>query len=476
VKVQKPFAVRLGELEALARQQGLDFFPVNFEVVPQDIMVEIAAYGLPTRARHWSYGKVYNSQRLFGEMGLSKIYEIVLNNDPGLAFLLDSNPDIANLLVGAHVFGHVDFFKNNGLFTPTDRNMVNNAMHNALRVDRYIDRYGLDVVEHTQDIGFALDRHIDAYAGVHRDLYPPRKIVEKEETDLPYADIIGDSKRGVTYVVEGDRFPPHPERDILWFLIHYAKIEDWQKDVLGIIREESYYFYPQFLTKILNEGWASYWHAELFHVWEGVDAEEMIEFARLHAGVVNLGSRYNLNPYFLGYKILVDIEEQWDKKRKEWLEKRDKGEKTEGSLPLTGREKLFDVRRTEDDISFIRNYLTLELTQKLEMFTYGDQEPLGNPKPATKDATVILTSRNHEAIIEALVEPRYNYGVPQIWVRDVVNNTLYLEHGNRATSFLDRQFATMTLAYVAELWKNPVFLLTHDEMGREVSLTSKSTS
>ncbi|MDP3778838.1 MAG: SpoVR family protein [bacterium] len=476
MKTEKPFAVRLGELEALARQQGLDFFPVNFEVIPQDIMVEIAAYGLPTRAQHWSYGKIYNSQRLFGEMGLSKIYEIVLNNDPGLAFLLDSNPDIANLLVGAHVFGHVDFFKNNGLFAPTDRNMVNNAMSNALRVDKHIERYGLDVVEHLQDIGFALDRHIDPYAGVHRDLYPVRKIAEKEESDLPYADIIGDSKPGVRYVVENERIPPHPERDLLWFLIHYANLEDWQRDTLGIIREESYYFYPQFLTKIMNEGWASYWHAELFHLWEEVNAGEMIEFARLHAGVVNPGSRYQLNPYFLGYKILVDIEEQWDKKRREWIEKRDKGEKTEGPMPLTGREKLFEVRRTEDDISFIRNYFTLDLAQKFELFTYSDQQPPGNPKPAAKEATIVVTSRDHEAIIEALVAPRYNYGVPQIWIKDVVNNHLYLEHANRATSFLDRQFATMTLAYIGELWKHPVFLLTHDEAGKEVYLTSKPTS
>ena len=107
------FETRVAELETLAREQGLDFFPVSFEVVPQDIMTEVAAYGLPTRARHWSYGKVYQHQHLYGAMGLSKIYEIVLNSDPGLAFLLDTNPEIANLLVAAHVFAHVDFFKNN---------------------------------------------------------------------------------------------------------------------------------------------------------------------------------------------------------------------------------------------------------------------------------------------------------------------------------------------------------------------------
>src|SRR6266542_6618441 len=137
---------RFDELRDIARQLGLDFFDVIFEVVPQDIMTVIAAYGLPTRARHWSYGKVYQSQRLYGTMGLSKIYEIVLNSSPGLAFLLDTNPEIANLLVAAHVFGHVDFFKNNVLFAPTNRNMINDAMAHALRIDGYIERYGLETV------------------------------------------------------------------------------------------------------------------------------------------------------------------------------------------------------------------------------------------------------------------------------------------------------------------------------------------
>jgi hypothetical protein len=122
-------------MQGIARQLGLDFIDVIFEVVPQDIMSEVAAYGLPTRARHWSYGKVYNRQRVHGQMGLSKIYEIVLNNDPGYAFLLDTNPEIANLLVVAHVYAHVDFFKHNIYFADTNRNMVNTAVEHALRID-----------------------------------------------------------------------------------------------------------------------------------------------------------------------------------------------------------------------------------------------------------------------------------------------------------------------------------------------------
>jgi spore cortex formation protein SpoVR/YcgB (stage V sporulation) len=142
--------------------------------------------------------------------------------------------------------------------------------------------------------------------------YPPRRVVEKAHVVLPYDDLLETPTRSITYVVEGERLPPHPERDLLWFLIMYAPLEAWQRDVLQIMREESYYFYPQFTTKIMNEGWASYWHAELFHRYEGVSPEDMIEFARLHAGVVNPGGRYSINPYYLGYTIFTDIEKRWD--------------------------------------------------------------------------------------------------------------------------------------------------------------------
>ena len=255
--------------------------------------------------------------------------------------------------------------------------------------------------------------------------------------------------------------PPHPECDLLWFLITYAPLEAWQRDVLQIIREESYYFYPQFHTKIMNEGWASYWHAELFHLYDGVSPDEMIEFARLHAGVVNPGGRYAINPYYLGYTILVDIEKRWDQMH------------AAGETPLTGREKLFEVRRTEDDLSFLRNYLTPELVQRLNLFAYGSNcnHPPGKQCPQCQ--TVVITARERDAVVEALLAPRYNYGVPRIVIQEVVNNTLCLEHLDRATTFLDRQYANNTLMYMAELWKHPVNILTHDEDGHETILTAR---
>src|SRR5687768_6736870 len=219
------FEERVADLEALGRQQGLEFFPTLFEVIPQDMMTEIAAYGLPTRGRHWSYGKVYQHQHIYGTMGLSKIYEVVLNNDPCQAFLLDTNPDIANLLVAAHVFGHADFFTNNVLFAPTNRNMINDAVAHALRIDAYIERYGLETVEHLMDIGFALDRHIDIHKGSERLPYPPRQVREKERPHLPYDDLLTAPTRSLTYEIEVDVLPLHPRRYDRGVLNKYAPLE-----------------------------------------------------------------------------------------------------------------------------------------------------------------------------------------------------------------------------------------------------------
>ena len=135
------------ELEEKAKDMNLDWFSLNYELVPIEVMLEIMSYGLPTRARHWKYGQSYEYQKYSGEMGQSKVYELVLNNDPSYAFLLETNPDIANIMVSCHVVGHSHFFKNNYLFKQTDRKMVYKAAERAQRIDEYINQYGLKRVE-----------------------------------------------------------------------------------------------------------------------------------------------------------------------------------------------------------------------------------------------------------------------------------------------------------------------------------------
>jgi stage V sporulation protein R len=453
---------RFLELRELAQRLGLDFFDVIFEVVPQDIMSEIAAYGLPTRARHWSYGKVYNRQRVHGQMGLSTIYEIVLNNDPGYAFLLDTNSEVANLLVAAHVYAHCDFFKQNLYFSPTNRNMVNVAVEHALRIDEYIERYGLDRVERLMDIAFAIDRHIDVHKGLVRKPYPPRQVIERERKTHTYADIFGEEAFALTKEVVGDSIPPHPERDLLWFLAQYAPIELWERDVLEMIREESYYFYPQFETKILNEGWATYWHAEILHQYPKLSPSETIDFGVLHAGVVNRGHRMSINPYYLGYRLLVDVE------------RRENQRYAAGQSAISGREKLFEIRSQENDISFLGNYLTQELVDEMGLFAYGYACEHGpqTQKRCQKCGEMAIQSRKLEDVVYSLVAPRYNYGSPRIVIVNVnTDGSLVLAHERTDLGPLDLKYAEKTLEYLHELWKKPVCLKTFNNRQETTTLT-----
>ncbi len=392
-------------------------------------------------------------------MGLSKIYEIVLNNDPCYAFLLDTNTEIANLMVAAHVFGHCDFFRNNVYFADSNRNMVNEAVSHAIRIDGYIEKYGLERVERVMDIAFSIDRHIDFHKGVNRKRYPQRQVVEKIHKPHEYADLFpGEEKLSVTQKVIGDKLPPHPEKDLLWFLANYARIEPWEKDILEIIREESFYFFPQFETKIINEGWASYWHAEIMNNWKGLTPEETIDFATLHAGVVQPGPRLRVNPYYLGYKILADIKKRWDQMYER------------GESKITGTEKLFEVRATENDVSFISNYLTPELAEELNLFTYGRACNCGKAS-CQKCGDIELKSRKFDDVIKALTFPKFNYGVPKIVITEVKNNILLLQQEATQHGGLDIRYAERTMEYIHQLWKGPVKLRTVDDDLKPIVLT-----
>lgn len=450
---------RIADLEQLAKDNGLDFFPIVFEVVSANTMNNVCAYGLPTRARHWSYGRSYDHQRVYGEMGYSKVFEMITNNNPSYAFVLDSNTEAQNLLIVAHCFGHSDFFKNNVLFQGSDRNMARHAAEHANRIDEYIEQHGLDAVERMMDIGFGLDSHIDVHKGLYRQKYPKRHIEERRVRIAEFDDLLDPAKAKrpsrIREVVNAT-IPPSPERDLLWFFIHYAPLEDWERDVLDILREESFYFHPQRLTKIMNEGWAVYWHAELLHQYQGITPEEMIDFARTHERVVQPGNPFDINPYYLGYRIYKDIEKRWDEKH------------AAGESSITGRQKIFEVRRDEDDISFLRNYLTIDLVQELKLFTYGRE----NEGPEEEDEEILyeIKSRMREEVVEALVRPRYNNWAPKIVVTDASSEKICLRHDSEELGTLSFRYAEHMLEYIWELWAAPVELRMRDDEDREVVL------
>jgi len=248
---------RREDILKLALDLGLDPFPVVYETVERTTMFNVCAYGLPTRARHWSYGRSYDHQKTHGEMGLSKVYEVILNNDPSYALLLDTNTPTQNLFIAAHCTAHSDFFKNNCMFQGSNRNMIRHAAQHAGRIESYIERYGLERVEHVMDIGFALDDQMDWNKKLHRKPYRKKHTVTKYRKRGEFDDLLyRKQKKTVITETVNSKFPPRPEKDFLWFLINYAPLEEWERDILDIIREEAFYFYPQKMTKIINEGWA----------------------------------------------------------------------------------------------------------------------------------------------------------------------------------------------------------------------------
>ena len=445
----------IADIEIMAREMGLDFFPTIFEFVDKDIMLEACTYGLPVRARHYSHGNSYTHQKIYGEIGASHIYEIVFNNNPAYAFLMNNNKDVINIMVAAHVCGHVHFFKNNVMFKDSDRSMVYRAAERAARVDKYIGQYGIDKVEKIMDVAFALDRHIDWHKGLYRDPYPAKQITNIVKPSQEFDDLTGNTpNRHVKQVTSGDKLPPHPEKDLLWFMVNYAHLEDWERDVLSIIREESYYFYPIIMTKIANEGFAVFCHAELMLRYSKLSEQEYLDFAQCHASVVNPGSPFSINPYYLGFKVFTDIRERWDKLFKD------------GKSTINGIQKVIQVAAEEDDASFLRNYLTKELATELGLFNFGyrlKRESDELPEDLTEEHGIIeLKDRELDRIIDNIISHTINYGAPLITIDEVDGDTLMLSHRDKIGT-LDLKYMEKTMGYLYELWGGPIELTTHDD-------------
>ena len=473
---------RFEEIESIAKGMGLDPFPVIFEEVPRETIWDVASYGLPLRMGHWSFGRSFLHQKLHGEMGFSKIYELIINNNPSIAFLDETNSEATNLLIAAHCYGHSSFFKHNLLFAPTNRNMVNQAEANARQIDSFKEKYGVDEVENWMDIGFALDAHIDPRLGENRLKYPPPAHSYHEIKPLPFADLWGESTKPHVIEKTGDfRLPPHPERDILWFLINYAPLLPWQREVLTLIRSEAFYFFPQGQTKIANEGFASFFHAEIMLNYWNLKPEEHLEFSHSHSNIVRPGGGGSLNPYYVGFRIFGDIRKRWDKafeagkndpefqasKSVEVFD--DKGNIVKSKID--GMAKILKVRNEDDDVSFISNYLTRELAEDMKLFVYGQDGDSEDPD----DDDIIIKDRQFDAVKDALVGRLHNNGAPPVRVMRADESGLYLRHDHSDPLPLDKRYTGETLKYIYAAWKRPVFLETRDADGEPVTyqVTSK---
>lgn len=466
------------EIWGLAKRFGLDPYPVNFELVPATIMYEFGAYGLPGRFSHWSRGKAYYRMKTEYDYGLSKIYELVVNTNPSYAFLMEQNDLLQNEVVVAHVLGHTDFFKNNVYFRSTPPNMIDKVSVNADRVRKYEFDHGVAKVERFLDAVLAIEEHIDpnTYLRQRRGergddgVYPSKDDGAERKRTSEYDDLWTLDKSEAVQEEEAaeaerraearrKRFPAEPQKDILKFLAEHApNLEPWQRDLLLIVREEMLYFVPQMRTKTINEGWASYWHSRITREMD-LDDNEFTQFAQMHAGVLAT-SRMRINPYHLGYHLLEDIERRWDHPTEE--------EEAQGRLPGQGRAKLFEVREVESDVSLLRNYLTKDLVEELDLYLYkkvGDEW--------------VIVEKNWEKVRDGLVTSMTNFGYPYItiWDADYNGNTELLLHHHFDGQELDLPYAEKTLEHIYQIWSRPVHLETvRDEKPMRLSYNGERHS
>jgi stage V sporulation protein R len=444
----------ISQLEALAKESGLDYYPVDFQVVPPAFMMEVAVYGLPVRMPHWSFGVRYIYQLVQHRMGGSRIFEVVYPGNPGRAYLADTNTVEENTLVAAHVLGHADFAKNNFLFKRSQEqvgyHIVEQAAAHAQQIAAAIAANGQERVEAILDAALALEQHIDLDKGLRRPRYPTHAEPAPPESSDPfqtrYEALTDATAKAAPVARQRAPLPPHPEQDLLWFIANYApELEDWERDIFLMVREESFYFYPVFACQIMNEGWASYWHARLLREADFLPHDLYVQAVKTHSDVVRpygAGQQValSINPYHLGFFLWEHIVE------------------TQG-LPAARR-----IMEEDDDFSFIRNQLTEELAKQLNLFVYE----------ARRDGRIVVDAFELDAVHEQVLAGKFNFGAPRVAVEQVAGDGgLRLRHLHNVDGRgLDLHSARKVLDYIHRAWRRPVTLVTVNAEGREEQLAA----
>jgi stage V sporulation protein R len=442
------------EMEQLARSFGLDFYPVEFEVVPPSFMTEVAVYGLPVRMPHWSFGVRYIHQLVQHKMGHSRIFEVVYPGDPGHAFLANNNSDMDNTLVCAHVLGHADFSKNNELFRRVHKQVgariVDMAAHHARRIGDAVERHGQEHVERVLDAALSLEQHIDINQNLNRARYCETEKADEESLLSTFVRrfvaLAGDDEKEdpESEGSGGIAIPPYPEQDLLWFIAQYApEMDDWERDIFLAVREESFYFYPVFACQIMNEGWASYWHARLLREAPFLPQDLYLDAMKTHSDVVRptAGDKQialSINPYHLGFSI-------WDR-----------------LIEAEGVEKARAIMQSEDDFSFVRNYLEPDLARELNLFVYD----------ANKNGEIKVTANEIHQLHEAILSRKFNFGAPRVRITEMgIDGSLVLRHESNVDGRgLDTGRAKNVIDYIHRVWRRPVVLRTLDAKGKETTL------
>jgi stage V sporulation protein R len=482
----------LEELRAESRQlaldAGLDPWDVVYGVVDYDELNEVSSYdGFPERYPHWHFGMAYDYFRKRGAYSGWWTYELVLNTRPAIAYLRSSNTRLETKGVMVHVYGHVDFFRHNRWFSKTNRDMIKTMKNHAARIEIYMDQYGITVVEEFIDSAMSLQYNIDPHAPfikrkwqnaspkqrkqsnsasfdkslngtnamenhvgkipVKRD-YMDRFVNPKSWIDLRNQQQQGELSKHEKFGVSELETQ---QKDILHFLINNGRLENWQQDVLSMIRDESYYFVPQIQTKVMNEGWASYWQCKIMANY--ADPNEFFDHAEMMSRVLGGGIS---NPYRLGLLIWENIKERWDKGRfgRDWELCTDaEARKNWDTGARLGEEKMFEVRRNYNDLTFIDEFFTQDLFEKHNLFAY-------EYIPETE--AYHITSREFEEVKKKILLQYTNMGKPTIQIAtgnfENKGELLLLHQWNGIG--LNWEEAKLVLRSIHSMWKRPVNLKT----------------
>jgi stage V sporulation protein R len=400
----------------IASKHGLDWYPITYETCDYyEMLGNMSYHGMPTHYGHWSYGKSFEIQHSQYQGGVTGLpYELIINSDPCISYLMRENPLYLQILIMAHCVGHSDFFKQNRMFMHTGADTIVPRMRNAKkRIQKYVEDpwIGIEKVEKVIDACQAISYQIPRH---------PENVESLRETydDFAKANKIRDLK-----------FPPYKEYDVLGFILDFAKnLPEWKKDIISIIRDEAFYFMPQIRTKTMNEGWACFWHYKILHELN-LPQKYHIPFLKSHNQVVrpHVG---RINPYHLGFHLFNKIEKRH------------------------GLKECFIAREVHNDESFIRQYLTQEDCEELNLFSYSpnDENDLIVDEVSDEDGW--------KTVKENLIKQTGSNSIPVIYVEGIEKDDTLILHHEHDGRDLQIKYAEHVLEHCKQLWQSDVQLIT----------------
>jgi stage V sporulation protein R len=413
---------------ALGKELGLDWYPIEYEICDYKEMIGHMAYtGLPTHYRHWSFGKSFDRIQTEYNLGMAGLpYEMIINSNPSISYLMTENPMSTHILTMAHCVGHSDFFKNNRMFAETNADtVIDSFKSSSKRVKKYMEdpTIGVDRVEKILDACHAIRFQVPRTPGINR--RNPKEL-RKYYKEL----MMNDSTGRLAHHFDLNKIPLEPDANLLRFIAEHNRfLEDWEKDLIHIVEKESLYFVPQAFTKIMNEGWACTIHEKIINML-GIPDDYFLSFIRLHNQVIrpHLG---RVNPYHLGYKIFKHIEKKH------------------------GFEECIRVRETHNDETFIKSYLDEELCKELNLFSYSFHKREGYNR-----ITDVSGEDSWQTVRDDLIKSIGLNSVPVILIKELTKDgRLILTHEHDGRD-LELSTANKVFEHLNDLWTGEIKFTT----------------